>query len=298
MVFLADLVSKDLSEKVAKLLGLSVEYPQVDIFSDGEKRVRVSQGVGGEDVILFKSLSSPVDSNILEFCFLIDALKRTGAKKVIGVVPYLGYSRGDHVFRSGEAVPVSVVIKAFEAAGLDEIFIFDPHSVKIQEMFAIKAHSLSAIPIFAGKIKSLGLKTQNITIVSPDMGGIRRAKILAGELGGGQVAVVEKDRDLETGELSSKKIEGRINRYCFIIDDLISTGGTVAKAAALLKQGHADKVYCFATHAVFSDKSKSVLAASEFEKVFVTDSIFLPDEKKFAKLEILSLAEEIAKNLK
>lgn len=297
MLFYGDLGNKDLSEKIANVLGLEAHYPDIHVFPDGERRVKVNEDkTVGQKIVILKSLCPPVDSNILEFCFLIDAIKRSGAREIIGVISYLGYSRADHLFRTGEAVPMHVVIRAIEASGLDRAIIIDPHSAKTPELFSIPVETLSAISIFAQKIRSLDIEDE-MTLVSPDMGGIRRIKMLSERLGGVGYAVVQKNRDLETGEIGADTIEGEIKDTCIIIDDIISTGKTIVQAVNLLFQKGAKDIYVFATHPVFSKDAPRLLDKSRAKKIYVTDTIFVPEEKCFKKLEILSISQLIKEAL-
>lgn len=294
MLLIGDLNNRGLAEKIGGELGVSVEYPEIHVFPDGEKRVRVKENVRGEKVLVLKSFCNSVAENILEFCFTVDAVRKTGAKEVIGIIPYLAYSRADHIFRVGEGVPLEIIINIIESAGLTKIVIFDPHSIKIPEMFSVPAETLSAVDVFIQKIKDLGFENNDLTIVSPDMGGIRRADILSEKLGKVDVVSIEKNRDLETGRVESAKVNGRINKTCFIVDDIISTGETVVKAGELLGKAGAQEIFCFATHFVSSDEASRLLAGSNLNKIFVTDSLPIPQEKKIEKLEILSIAKQIA----
>jgi ribose-phosphate pyrophosphokinase len=291
MIVVGDPQNKGLSDSVARKIGSPIIYPDITVFPDSEQRVRVpEEKIVGEKVYLVKSIEAPVDSSVLQFSFIVDALNRSGADKVIGVVPYIPYMRADHVFRTGEAVPLELVIKMIEDSGLNEIIIVDPHSIKIPEMFKIPVHNLSALGLFA---------TGNITIVSPDMGGIRRLEMLDELFGGGVNQVtINKDRNYETGSITVAEYKGEIRGNCFIVDDIISTGKTIVQAVETLVQNDADQVYVFATHPVFSESANELLAGSKARKIFVTDSIPVPDEKKFDKLEILSLASLIAASIR
>jgi len=305
MIF-GDGSNKELSEGIAKALAVEIFYPEVDVFPDSEQRVRINQRVVGEKIYLIKSITAPVDSAIMQITFLVDALKKNGADNVIGIIPYIPYMRAYHMFRTGEAVPLEVIIKMIQDSGLDEIIIVDPHSIKIPELFSIKVHDLSALSLFATKIKEIEPKHANITIVSPDMGGIRRLKLIDEMLCGVNQVVINKDRDYQTGEVNVAAFEGKIKGTCFIIDDIISTGKTIAQAVETLikngahseSSGQAEKVYVFGTHPVFSENATELLQNLKAEKIFVTDSIPVPKEKHFKKLEVLSIAEIIGSSIR
>jgi ribose-phosphate pyrophosphokinase len=165
------------------------------------------------------------------------------------------------------------------------------------EMFHVPVLDLSALEIFAKKIKDMDLIPNSYTLVTPDMGGIRRIKILSEMLENAPYATIEKNRDLETGHVEAANVEGKINETCFIVDDMISSGGTIIRGIdALLEQG-AKKIFVFATHPVFSEKAPKLLQDSKADKIFVTDSLPLKKSQKFEKLEILSIAPLLAKAL-
>ncbi|MGE5042041.1 MAG: ribose-phosphate diphosphokinase [Candidatus Levyibacteriota bacterium] len=298
MLLIGDLDNRDLSEKLGSELSLPVIYPDLHIFPDGEMRIRVMEDVTDQEIILLKTHTSPVDSNVLQTMFLLDALKRNGAGLVTVVIPYLGYMRGDHMFRNGEGVPLEVVIKMLETFGAAKVVIIDPHSIKIPEMFTIPVANLSALEVFAGKIKSMNLDQHAYTLVTPDMGGIRRIKILSELLGNAPYATIEKNRDLETGAVEAAEVEGEIKKVIFVVDDMISSGGTIIKALDALREKGAEKMYVMATHAVFSENAPQLLERSKAKKVFVTDSMPISSQKQFKKLEVISLAPMIAKSLK
>ncbi len=288
--------NRPLAQKIAENLNLKLSELDIHIFPDGEKRVRTVERVVDEDCIIVQPTSNPGDSHYMELFFITDALKRSGAKSVTAVIPYLGYQRQDHVFRDGEAVSLEVIVETLERVGVDKVIAFDLHSIKIPEVFTIPVTHLSALPQFGEKIRSLKLK--DFVLVSPDMGGIRRIKLISDILGGASFAVVDKDRDLETGEISVKEVQGNVKgKTAVIVDDIISSGNTIVKAASTLLRKGAEKVLVFATHPVFSEDSASVLENAAVEKVYVTDSIFIPKDKHFKKLEVISISNLIAKNL-
>lgn len=294
MFFYGDLANTDLSEKLSQKLGLKLSYPEVHTFQDGEKRVRILENVVDQRTIVLKSLGPPVHENLFEFTLTIDAIKRTGGSEVIAIAPYIAYQRGDHVFRTGEGVGLEIVIKLIEGCGVDKILFVDPHSIKLSEMFHIKAVALSALSLFAEKIKEIEPNLKNITLVSPDAGGIRRIKQLSELLEGANYAVITKDRDLHTGNIKISKTEGKFRGICFVVDDMYSTGGTSAKAAEYLFDKGIKEIYLMATHPIFAGDAVNLLQNSKAKKVFTTDSIPVPKEKKFEKLEIISIASVVS----
>lgn len=289
--------NRPLAEKIAKDLNLTLSNLEVFVFPDGEKRVRVLDKVLDEDVIIVQSASNPTDENYMQLFFTIDALKRNGAKSITAVVPYFGYQRQDHIFREGENVSVKVIAGFLEKVGVNELIAVDLHSIKIKEAFNIPIAHLSALSIFAKTIKEKGWDKDSV-LISPDMGGVRRIKILSEMLGNIPFAVIEKNRDLATGVVTADKIEGKISKRAIVVDDMISSGGTISIAAELLKKNGVEEIIVFATHPVFSKEAPKVLQESDVKSVYVTDTIFVPSEKRFPKLEILSVAEMIAASLK
>ncbi len=289
--------NKPLAQKLAKDLGLKLSDLEVFVFPDGEKRIRILEKVLGEDVFVVQSASFPTDENYMQLFFILDALKRAGAKSITVVIAYFGYQRQDHMFREGEAVSVKVIAEILELLGINKLIAVDLHSIKIEEAFNIPVVHLSALSIFAKYIKEKKWDKNSTTLVSPDMGGIRRIKILSKMLDNMPYAVIEKNRDLATGKVTANKIEGKVGERAIIVDDMISSGGTIALAAKILKKQGVKEIYVFATHPVFSDKAPKILQESEVKKVFVTDTIFAPVEKRFPKLEILSISNLIATSL-
>ncbi len=348
--------NKPLADKIAKALKTKISPCEIFIFPDGERRVRILENVVDEDVVIIQTTSPNPDTYYIELFFLVDAAKRSGARSITAVVPYLGYQRQDHVFREGEAVSLEVVIETLEAVGMGRLITLDLHSIKIPELFKIPIVHLSALPIFAEKIKEvLGTRQPHIAddarqdkfksqtknrslsesrqrneialsnvksgstfsssaselprpffdtiLVSPDMGGIRRIKILSELLGNIPFVSVVKDRDLQTGEIKSGHFDKDIDfkksiKRAMIVDDMISTGRTIKAACDLVFSNGIEEIYVFATHPVFSGDYKDILQNSKAEKIFVTDTIDVPVGKRFPKLEMLSVAETIAKKLR
>lgn len=289
--------NKPLASKVAKFLRKQLGSVEIHIFPDEEKRVRVVDKVLGEDTVVVQSASINADKNYMELFFIIDALKRNGAKSVTAVIPYLGYQRQDHIFREGEAVSIETIIKLLESVGIDKIITFDLHSIKIPELFDVPIMHLSALSLFANKIKKNQWNEVDTSLISPDMGGIRRIKILSSMLNGMPYAIIEKNRNLKSGAISMDKIQGATRRRAIIVDDMISTGATIVRAAKLLSKKGIEEIFVFATHAVFSGNAPKILQESLVTKVYVTDTIDVTPEKLFPKIEVLSVAEMIAEKL-
>ncbi len=295
--------SSELTKKVAEVLEIPVSPIENFIFPDGERRIQILENVVDEDVVVIQSTNTPVDGNYIELFLIVDGLKRSGARKVTVVMPYMGYMRQDHVFRDGEAVSLQVMIHLLEALKVDRFVTLDPHTIKLPEFFKLPVSDLSALPLFARYIKE-NSNLNDTVLVSPDMGGLRRIKQMSEILGGmGWIATV-KDRDLDTGSIIINKFEGPLavaelkNKRVLVIDDMISSGKTIAECAAFLKTNGVREVNVFATHPIFSKDAPELLQESKADSIIVTDSVNITDDKKFEKLKILSVAEMIASELR
>lgn len=284
-----------LAKKIAEIIGVRVGELEITTFPDNENRVRVIEEVVGQDVVVVQSTGITPNLYYIELFLIIDSLKRSGAKTITLVVPYLGYQRQDHIFRDGEAVSLEVIIDILEKLGATKVISVDLHSVRIPELFHVPVGHISAIPVFAEEIKKM--KLEETVLVSPDMGGIARIKKLSEDLDGMPYVSIVKDRDLATGSIESNTINGDVKKTAIIVDDVISTGETIVAAAKLLEKNGAEEVYVMATHAILAGNASSKLQNSNVKKVIVTDSINIPDNKLFEKLEIVSIANLIAKEL-
>lgn len=287
-----------LAEKIAQSLNVTLSPREIFLFPDGERRIQLQEQVVDEDCLLVQSTATPADTNYMELFFLVDALKRSGARSVTLIMPYVGYQRQDHVFRSGEAVSMQLIIKTLQAAGVDRLICVDLHALRIQELFNIPVTHLSALPLFADEIKKQYVNGLDSVLVSPDMGGIRRIKKMSELLSDMPYVTIVKNRDLATGNVEMSEIEGEVTRSALIVDDMISSGKTIVKAANLLKEQGAEEIMVFATHAVFSDEAPTLLQESIVKAVYVTDSVNVPEEKLFSKLHILSVSDMVAEQIK
>ncbi len=290
--------NKILAVKVAAGLNIELSPVEIFMFPDGEKRIRIQEKVLDEDCVVVQSASIPPDENYMELFIMIDALRRSGAKTVKALIPYLGYQRQDHIFRDGEAVSLEVIANILKVVGMTEAFSFDLHSPKIPDVFPVPMHHLSALPVFAEKIKK-DFKLDELVLVSPDMGGIRRIEEISDLLSNIPFATVTKNRDLSSGAINDSGLDGDVRgKTAVIVDDMISTGQTMVEAADLLLQNGALNVFAFATHAVLARDAGKLLQHSRLERVVVSDTIDIPNFKSFPKLEVLSIAETAAKALK
>lgn len=285
-----------LAQKIAHKLHTPISPIDMFTFPDGERRIRIVDSVVDEETVIIQPASPPVDFHYMELFFIIDGLKRSGAKSVTAVVPYFGYQRQDHIFRDGEAVSLEVIIKILETVGIDRLISVDLHASRIPELFHVPVSHLSALPAFAKIIQENQWNTSETVLVSPDMGGIRRIRKISELLDNMPYAALEKNRDLQNGVIAGDAIrEGNLTgmKRALIVDDMISSGKTIALAASVLKKSGIKESYVFATHAVFSDETPHILENADIMKVYVTDSVHIDKDKLFDKLAVLPIADII-----
>lgn len=288
--------NKALAQHIAKVMNLPLSPVEIFLFPDGERRVKLNDTVVDEDILIVQSTSTPVDEHYVELFFLIDSARRSGARSVTVVMPYFGYQRQDHVFRDGEAVSLEVMIRILESLKVAHVIAFDLHSIKIPEFFRIPITHLSALPLFAEEIQKRGWMNDESVLVSPDLGGLRRIQKMSDLLGNMPWIATVKDRDLDTGTIQINEIEGdknNIRKRALIVDDMISSGHTIVESANLLRKHGVEEVYVFVTHPIFSQEAPKILQESFVNTVFVTDSVFVPEEKTFQKLQVLSIANKV-----
>lgn len=284
-----------LATNLAKSFVVPLGRQEIFLFPDGERRVQIKENVLDLDTVVVQATSTPVDENYMELFFLIDGLQRSGARTVSVVMPYFGYQRQDHVFRDGEAVSLQVITRILDSFKIQRLISFDLHTIRIPSLFRTPVTHLSALPLFAEIIKN-DLGGEDACLVAPDMGGIRRIRQMADMLQMPYVTVV-KNRDLARGSLTAEQFEGEVKPKVFLVDDMVSSGRTLLEAAELMVKNGAEELYAFATHAVFAANAPDILQESLFKKIYVTDTVFVPENKKFAKLEIVSVVPLLKKAL-
>jgi ribose-phosphate pyrophosphokinase len=303
--------NKPLAEKVAKAMGLNLSPMEVFIFPDGERRIQIQERVVDEDTVIIQSTNTPVDQNYIELFLILDGLKRSGATTLTVVMPYMGYMRQDHIFRDGEAVSLEVMIHLLESLKVNRFMGFDFHTIKVPELFTIPVKHLSGLPVFAKEIKRRGWQDENSILISPDMGGLRRIQKISELLGDMPWVATLKNRDLNTGNVVIDHLEGPKEgtgeigptnadlkgKRALIVDDMIS-GGSIIETVKFIKSLGVKELYIFITHPLFSAKATTVLQASDVTTVFATDAVYIPEDRQFPKLEMLSISDMIAEELK
>ncbi|PZP87215.1 MAG: phosphoribosylpyrophosphate synthetase [Azospirillum brasilense] len=283
-----------LAAAVAEQLGMQLTQASIRRFSDGEIFVEVEENVRGEDVFLLQSTSYPANEHIMEFLITLDALKRASARRITAVIPYFGYARQDR--KPGPRTPITakLVANLITEAGADRVLTIDLHAGQIQGFFDIPVDHLYARPVIVEDIKRQFPELGNVTIVSPDVGGVVRARSLAGRLGV-DLAIVDKRRE-KANQSEVMNIIGDIKgRDCILFDDIVDTAGTLCNAAAALMDAGAKSVSAYVTHGVLSGPAVERIAGSRLAAMVVTDSIAQPDAVQgCAKIRLLSIAPLLA----
>ena len=266
-----------LAKAVADYLDLPLTEASVRRFADEEVFVEIHENVRGEDVFVLQSTSYPANDNLMELLICIDALRRASAKRITAVLPYFGYARQDR--KPGPRTPISakLVANLITEAGADRVLSVDLHAGQIQGFFDIPTDNLFAAPVMAADILAR-FGGKNIMVVSPDVGGVVRARALAKRLDNAQLANVDKRRE-RAGESEVMNIIGDVEgRFCILIDDIVDSAGTLCNAAAALKAGGAEDVVAYCTHGVLSGGAVARVEGSQLKELVITDSIGTTDD--------------------
>ncbi|MGA9967690.1 MAG: ribose-phosphate pyrophosphokinase [Terriglobales bacterium] len=277
-----------LADEVCAFLGMTRGQALVTRFSDGEAYTQIQENVRGADVFVMQPTCRPVDEHLMELLLMIDALKRASARRITAVVPYYGYSRQDRKDKPRAPISAKVVADLLTTAGADRALIIDPHAPQIQGFFNIPVDHLFASPVLVDHFRKLNLP--NLTVVSPDAGGVERARFFAKKMDSA-LAIVDKRR-VEMNVAEVMHVIGDVNgRTCLVIDDLIDTAGTLVKTAAALMKNGASKIYACASHPVLSGDAVENISQSHFSEVVVTNTIPLSEAaRKEPKIRVLSIA--------
>lgn len=284
-----------LAEKICRELNIPLGTCEVNTFSDGEINVNFSETVRGIDVFIVQSTCTPVNENIMELLILIDALKRASAGRINAVVPYYGYARQDRKTKAREPITAKLIANLLTTAGADRVISMDLHAAQIQGYFDIPVDHLSGVPILADYFKSIA--DEETVIVSPDLGGVTRARAFANLLDL-PIAIIEKRRPKANMAEVMNVIGDINNKNVIIVDDIIDTAGTIAQAASVLKNFGAKKVYACATHGVLSGPAIERIQDSQLEKFVITDTIPLAEEKKIDKIDVVTVAPLFAEAIR
>lgn len=295
-----------LSEEVAQLAKLPISKSEVVRFDNSEVRVTIKEKVKNSSCIIIQPTSNPSDTHLMELFFFADALKRNGAKEIIAFIPYFGYSRQNREHTPGEAVSANVVIRFLEAIGFNGIYTINLHDEGTEGIFSIKFKNLSAFFILGRDVAHYLKNSKNkekIAIVSPDQGGVERAQIFAENFFHSNkvdIAVIEKRRNLKLAHQSKAlNLYGKVkNKTCILVDDIITSGGTLIHAAEFCLKRGARRVIACVVHHDFSPYAATKLAKSPIEKIFMSNTIALKPEDKFSQLKEISIAPLLVKEIK
>lgn len=287
-----------LAERVVEYLGLSLGRAMVGTFSDGETRVEIQENVRGRDVFIIQSTSAPCNDNLMELLFMADALRRASATSITAVVPYFGYARQDRRVRSSR-VPISAKVVADMVAkvGITRLITVDLHADQIQGFFSIPVDNVYASPLILEQHGAL-VDYPDLTVVSPDVGGVVRARAIAKRLHDAELAIIDKRRPT-ANQSEVMNVIGRVeNRDCLIVDDIVDTAGTLCHAAEALKERGAKRVAAYCTHPVLSGSAIENIEKSVLDTVIVTDTIPLSEKaQQSKKIRQVSLSGLIAETI-
>jgi ribose-phosphate pyrophosphokinase len=276
------LVCESLNQELGRL--------EVLRFSDGELSIEIGDNVRGRDVFLVQSFSSPGNDYIMEMLIALDALKRASAGRITAVIPYFGYARQDRKLKPRVPITAKLLANLLTSAGANRVLSMDLHSGQIMGFFDIPVDNLEAFPVIAPYLAKTYGQGSDITIVSPDAGGVERARRYATRLNNSAIAVIDKRRS-GPNQVAEMKVIGDVkDKCCVIVDDMVDTAGTLVKAAEALLEGHAKKVVACCVHPVLSGGAIDRIKNSPIEELIVTDSIALPASKKIPKIKVLSVA--------
>ncbi len=297
MVFTGN-ANPELAEKVVDQLHLTLGDATVGKFSDGEITVELNENVRGKDVFIIQSTCQPTNDNLMELIVMTDALRRASAARITAVVPYFGYARQDRRVRSAR-VPITakVVADMMVAVGVDRVLTVDLHAEQIQGFFDIPVDNVYGSPVLINDIKEQN--HENLMVVSPDIGGVVRARAVAKQLDDLDLAIIDKRRPQANVSQVMHIIGDVKDRTCILVDDMVDTAGTLCKAAEALKEHGATKVIAYCTHPVLSGAAINNINNSELDELVVTDTIPLSTEaKNCSRIRVLTMATLLAESVR
>lgn len=289
--------NRPLAEEIAEELGVELGKVETTTFADGEVRINIEESIRGDNVYIIQSTNAPSNDHLMEVLIMVDALRRASARKIDVMIPYYGYARQDRKERPRESITAKLVANLLTIAGVNRVIAMDLHSPQIQGFFDIPVDHLSGVALMANYFLDHDLVDEKTVVVSPDHAGVTRAREMA-ELLNTPLAIIDK-RSTEIEDEDKLHVIGEVEGYrCIMYDDLIDTGKTSCMVNNVLKNEGAKEVYVGAVHPVFSNNAAEILEQSSIEKVIVTNTIELPAEKRFAKLDQISAAPLLAEAIK
>ncbi len=297
MVFTGN-ANPELAQKVTQRLHIPLGDATVSRFSDGEILVEINENVRGADIFVLQSTCAPTNDNLMELVFMVDALRRSSAGRITAVVPYFGYSRQDRRVRSAR-VPISARVAAdmITGVGVDRVLTVDLHAEQIQGFFDVPVDNVYGSPVLLDDIERQ--RYENLMVVSPDIGGVVRARAVAKQLDDADLAIIDKRRPAANVAQVMHIIGEVKDRTCILVDDMVDTAGTLCKAAQALKEHGAKKVVAYCTHPVLSGKAIANIEESHLDELIVTDTIPLSDAaSKCSRIRVLTIANMLAEAMR
>ncbi|NEQ45135.1 MAG: ribose-phosphate pyrophosphokinase [Leptolyngbya sp. SIOISBB] len=278
----------NLSREVARYLGIDLGPMVRKRFADGELYVQIQESIRGCDVYLVQPTCYPVNDHLMELLIMVDACRRASARQITAVIPYYGYARADRKTAGRESITAKLVANLITKAGANRVLAMDLHSAQIQGYFDIPCDHVYGSPTIIDYIASKQI--DDLVVVSPDVGGVARARAFAKKLNDAPLAIIDKRRQAHNVAEVMNLIGDVRGKTAVLVDDMIDTAGTICEGGRLLRREGAEQVYACATHPVFSPPASERLASGIFEEVIVTNTIPIPDERRFEQLTILSVA--------
>ena len=288
--------NKPLAEKIAEAVGVPLGKTSVDRFSDGEIRINIEESIRGDNIYIIQSTSAPVNDNLMELLIMIDALRRASAGTINVVIPYYGYARQDRKARSREPITAKLVANMLQIDGADRVITMDLHAAQIQGFFDIPVDHLTGAPLLADFFLNEGFDKDTV-VVSPDHGGVTRARALANFLKA-PIAIIDKRRPRANVAEIMNIIGDVKGKRCLMVDDMIDTAGTLTLGAQALIDAGATEVYACGTHPVLSGPAIERIEASPIKELVVTDTIQLPKDKQIDKIHQISVGPLIGTAIK
>jgi ribose-phosphate pyrophosphokinase len=277
-----------LAQEVARYLGMDLGPMIRQQFADGELYIQIQESIRGADVYLIQPCCNPVNDHLMELMIMMDACRRASARQITAVIPYYGYARADRKTAGRESITAKLVANLITEAGANRILAMDLHSAQIQGYFDIPFDHVYGSPVILEYLASKRLS--DLVVVSPDVGGVARARAFAKKLDDAPLAIIDKRRQAHNVAEVMNLIGDVKDKTAVLVDDMIDTAGTLMEGARLLRQEGARQIYACATHAVFSNSAVTRLASGLFEEVIVTNTIPVPESKQFKQLTVLLVA--------
>ncbi len=283
------------SQEVARYLGMDLGPMLSKLFADGELYIQIQESIRGCDVYLIQPTCNPVNDHLMELLIMIDACRRASARQITAVIPYYGYARADRKTAGRESITAKLVANLITQAGADRVIAMDLHSAQIQGYFDIPFDHVYGSPVIIDYLASKQLS--DIVVVSPDVGGVARARAFAKKLNDAPLAIIDKRRQAHNVAEVLNVIGDVAGKTAVLVDDMIDTGGTISAGAKLLREEGARQVYACATHAVFSPPAVERLSSGVLEEVIVTNTIPVAPENHFPQLTVLSVANLLGETI-